>query len=196
MTDITAHASEGISFQKGETCNPFCLLRPGVGQLANLLRASGRGCDHMADEGSMQGRKRKLPSFMQPRSPAPEPQVKSKKKKSKDAPRQAASPDTEMPKPVQEPELRSRGRQSKHVPVQTGSSDTKTRKQVQKQLIFEKKPVQDRSHAFAEKPEPPKLPALSPSVPASAVRCAWILPRCTFLGPCTDIPVSRQPPRK
>ncbi|BDA40555.1 hypothetical protein COCOBI_01-2080 [Coccomyxa sp. Obi] len=126
----------------------------------------------MADGGSMQGRKRKLPSFMQPKPPPPEPQVKSKKKKSKDAPRQTASPDTEAPKQVQEPGLRSREKQSKNAPGQTGSPGAKVHKQVQTRLSFEKKPVQDRSHAFAVKPEPPKLPLLSPPESASAVRCS------------------------
>lgn len=137
------------------------------------LRACSRGFGHMADGGSMQGRKRKLPSFMQPKPPAPEAQPKSKKKKLKDVPRQLASPDTKVPKQAQEPELRSRERQSEDPPGHSGSPVTKVRKQVQTQLSFEKKPVQDRSHAFAVKPEPPKLPSPSPSESASAVRYAW-----------------------
>ncbi|CAL8467132.1 g6668 [Coccomyxa elongata] len=120
----------------------------------------------MADGGSMQGRKRKLPSFMQPKSPASEPHPTSKKKKSKGAPRQRASPDTEVPKQV------PREKQCEDAPGQTGSLNTKVREKVQTQLSFKKKPVQDRSHAFAVKPEPPKLPSLSPPESASAVRCS------------------------
>ncbi len=115
----------------------------------------------------MQGRKRKLPSFMQPKSPAPEPQPTSKRKKSKNAPRQTASQDTEVPEQV------PKEKQCKDSPGLTGSLNTKARKPVQTQLSFKKKPVQDRSHAFTVKPEPPKLPSLSPPESASAVRCAW-----------------------
>ncbi len=77
---------------------------------------------------------------MQPKPPAPEPEIpaKSKKKKTSEAPAKADSPDRKSPK------------------------------QVQTRLTFQKKPVEDRSYAFAVKPEPPRLP-LPPNLPLPSV---------------------------
>ena len=105
---------------------------------------------HMADGAPTQARKRRLPGSMLPKPPDPKPEilVKSKKKKSSEPPSQPASP------------------------------VTKRKNQVQTQLPFQKKPMEDRSHAFAVKPEPPKLPLRAfpangvPSSPANRVPSA------------------------
>lgn len=99
----------------------------------------------MADEASKVGRKRKLPGSMQPKPPAPEPEVKLKSK--------------------------SNTKTHDNPPSKSASPQQKVAKQVQTQLRFEPKPIEDQSHAFVVKPEPPKLKQSKAATPKSETGC-------------------------